>query len=398
MVGRTLIFDEEWYLARYPDIADAVRSGRTPSAREHYLIHGRQEGRSGYRFEPDWYLATYPLVSGEIDQGRASDPRDHYERYGYLRGYLPHAGAERRQIPHMCPHVSGLWIDLPNALDIVNARQDAGLINATQARLLSEFIENGFVVLRAAVAPEVTSRARYDLAKAYLGCFSAVLFDTATQSSWHPDVNDGSAAALDLHWLSPATRALVFSEHVLSFVRLLLDTRPIVFASKARLRGGSERHVQNAVCFPTARPGQLVTAWFPLEDERAGGNQFGCCPDIHWVDCAAVSSGAVRTVMGEDHADAANPIGAAVSKDLKGVEQVLSLARGDAVVFHAGLWHRRMPLDAPSKTERCIEAHYCPSYGAPLSWETGSPQIISHPEQGYCATSLRHGAAIPWRL
>jgi hypothetical protein len=37
-------FDEEWYLHRYPDVAQAVRRhGRT--GRDHYVAHGRAEGR-----------------------------------------------------------------------------------------------------------------------------------------------------------------------------------------------------------------------------------------------------------------------------------------------------------------------------------------------------------------
>jgi hypothetical protein len=38
-------FDEEWYLREYPDVAHAVREGRGPSGRSHYISHGRSEGR-----------------------------------------------------------------------------------------------------------------------------------------------------------------------------------------------------------------------------------------------------------------------------------------------------------------------------------------------------------------
>ena len=38
-------FDEEWYLREYPDVASAVREGRGPSGRSHYISHGRNEGR-----------------------------------------------------------------------------------------------------------------------------------------------------------------------------------------------------------------------------------------------------------------------------------------------------------------------------------------------------------------
>lgn len=40
-----LQFDEEWYLRRYPDVARAIEEGRGKSGLEHYLAHGRSEGR-----------------------------------------------------------------------------------------------------------------------------------------------------------------------------------------------------------------------------------------------------------------------------------------------------------------------------------------------------------------
>lgn len=38
-------FDEAWYLASYPDVAEAVSRGDFASARAHYLGYGRKEGR-----------------------------------------------------------------------------------------------------------------------------------------------------------------------------------------------------------------------------------------------------------------------------------------------------------------------------------------------------------------
>jgi hypothetical protein len=43
--GEPLDFDEEWYLRRYPDVAKAVSEGRGKSGLQHYLVHGRREGR-----------------------------------------------------------------------------------------------------------------------------------------------------------------------------------------------------------------------------------------------------------------------------------------------------------------------------------------------------------------
>ena len=93
MIDAPLEFDAEFYLLQYPDIK---QSGRDPH--EHYLHHGRAEGRFGSAeerarvvaeagnaadFDPEFYLANNPDV-------RASgvDPLEHYLRAGHAEGRL----------------------------------------------------------------------------------------------------------------------------------------------------------------------------------------------------------------------------------------------------------------------------------------------------------------------
>lgn len=38
-------FDEAWYLAAYPDVAEAIRQGNRASGWDHYVLHGKAEGR-----------------------------------------------------------------------------------------------------------------------------------------------------------------------------------------------------------------------------------------------------------------------------------------------------------------------------------------------------------------
>jgi SAM-dependent methyltransferase len=45
-------FDEEWYLATYPDIAEATRLNRTISPRTHFIEHGYFEGRRARASDP----------------------------------------------------------------------------------------------------------------------------------------------------------------------------------------------------------------------------------------------------------------------------------------------------------------------------------------------------------
>lgn len=42
-----LVFDEAWYLQRYPDVALAVQNRKIESGLQHYISHGKKEGRPG---------------------------------------------------------------------------------------------------------------------------------------------------------------------------------------------------------------------------------------------------------------------------------------------------------------------------------------------------------------
>jgi hypothetical protein len=67
------LFDRNWYLAAYPDVA---RSGVNPA--QHYLRHGADEGRDpGPRFSTSKYLQQHPDVAGA-----GMNPLLHYLTFG----------------------------------------------------------------------------------------------------------------------------------------------------------------------------------------------------------------------------------------------------------------------------------------------------------------------------
>jgi hypothetical protein len=58
-----LNFDDGWYLSAYPDVANALQAGAISSALEHYLLHGRAEGRQPLR--PVRSVAIFTMVYNE---------------------------------------------------------------------------------------------------------------------------------------------------------------------------------------------------------------------------------------------------------------------------------------------------------------------------------------------
>jgi hypothetical protein len=86
-------FDEDWYLATYPDIQAAVGQGQFASGWAHFRAIGYFEGRLGSRpiVDSAWYLDTYPDIAQAMLEGKVTSAADHFESFGYAEGRLPSA-------------------------------------------------------------------------------------------------------------------------------------------------------------------------------------------------------------------------------------------------------------------------------------------------------------------
>jgi hypothetical protein len=80
-------FDEGYYRAAHPDIAQAVADGHLPSGRHHYESCGFDEGRIAFALDRAWYCQTYPIAAVEIADGGWQDPEQHWLEVGRGRGY-----------------------------------------------------------------------------------------------------------------------------------------------------------------------------------------------------------------------------------------------------------------------------------------------------------------------
>ncbi len=83
--------DEAWYLAQYPDVADAIRNGIVVSAQEHFLFDGYFEGRMPFPIPVDeaWYLEQNPGVAEYIASGELLSAQQHFNDNGYREGRRP---------------------------------------------------------------------------------------------------------------------------------------------------------------------------------------------------------------------------------------------------------------------------------------------------------------------
>lgn len=85
--------DPEWYLKRYPDIADAIANGVVTSAQVHFVEHGYIEGRAPgpVKVDEPWYLAQYPDIAESIEIGEIKSCQEHFDGHGRAEGRRPYA-------------------------------------------------------------------------------------------------------------------------------------------------------------------------------------------------------------------------------------------------------------------------------------------------------------------
>jgi hypothetical protein len=87
-----VVVDEEWYLAQYPDVAEAIAQGKTTSATQHFIDNGYFENRLPFLISVNerWYFTNYPDVAASVRKGAEPSAQAHFIRSGYREGRLPY--------------------------------------------------------------------------------------------------------------------------------------------------------------------------------------------------------------------------------------------------------------------------------------------------------------------
>lgn len=87
-----VVVDEQWYLAQYPDVAEAIDRGKKTSATQHFIDNGYFENCLPFFIPVNelWYLTNYPDVAASVRQGTEPSAQAHFMRSGYREGRLPY--------------------------------------------------------------------------------------------------------------------------------------------------------------------------------------------------------------------------------------------------------------------------------------------------------------------
>ncbi|MFT4090428.1 MAG: glycosyltransferase [Asticcacaulis sp.] len=94
LILRGRIFDDEWYFEANPDLPKTLKN-----AADHFVRHGRYEGRKARFFDPAWYLLAHDDV-----RSTRLDAWTHYQKYGQSEGrvarfYYVHSSLDYQAMP-----------------------------------------------------------------------------------------------------------------------------------------------------------------------------------------------------------------------------------------------------------------------------------------------------------
>ncbi|MGE5655260.1 MAG: calcium-binding protein [Actinomycetota bacterium] len=83
------IFDESYYLSKYPFVKDAINAGLVKSGLEHFQKYGQKLGLTEVSryFDENYYLSNSPSVAAAVKSGVFASGLDHFIQSGYEAGW-----------------------------------------------------------------------------------------------------------------------------------------------------------------------------------------------------------------------------------------------------------------------------------------------------------------------
>jgi phytanoyl-CoA hydroxylase len=330
-------------------------------------------------FDSNFYLQSYPIVARELSRGDVSSPLEHYQTIGKGRGYLASPLAERHYNADATTSTfGGLWPDHTMAPETLQRKLDSREITSEQAQQLTEWMRDGYTVLKNSISDRDLDAAVADLDKAYSGGFEKALFECPklngkSNISWKPEVKEYNAKVLDLHHFSAAMRRIMFSPVIAEFLKLIFESNAFAAQTLGFWRGSGQEGHQDSAYVPFTLPRNFAATWIALEDVTLGAGELFYYvgshkfPDFLYGGKHKSIAEAERlgyTVQRQEiEAHVASLIKRASETNID--KTVFTAKRGDVLVWHADLVHGGNPV-SKAITRKSFVTHYCPKELSPL--------------------------------
>ena len=265
----------------------------------------------------------------------------------------------------------GCWTDRRDADRLLGQKIDQGLLSPATATRLSDFIRDGFVILKGAVSTEVTSQIRADMEQAFDGKNSGI------KGAWTEPgkglmlqpvgahLKEKRLKLLNLYAFSNAALQAIFAPLIANFVREVLGQPPLAFQSLSFTYGTTQPIHQDSAYVIVDAPMQFVASWIALEDVTTGSGALEYYPGSHKNEEYLFEGQYKKMPTGSDE----HPMFLKWQHDesaRRGLRKASFLAKeGDALIWASDLAHGGSDVSDSTATRKSLVTHYCPLTSSP---------------------------------
>lgn len=259
----------------------------------------------------------------------------------------------------------GFWTDSPDAAQQVDTRLQAGDITPEEAEQLRHFIRDGYVVIPAAISPDLADGIAHEMQHVYEHGDKFVArterqgYNLATKDV----VESRFMRLIDYYVNSALAREAAFCSKITRFLQLVFDRGVMAFQSLSFTVGSQQHMHQDGAYVVLSEPLQFAASWIALQDVEEGTGELEYFPGSHrWPDF--LFSGEFKHWKpardGQEQLHAYYAYLHEVAEK-RGVQaQCFRPKKGDALIWAADLAHGGSRITKPEATRRSLVTHYCP--------------------------------------
>lgn len=261
----------------------------------------------------------------------------------------------------------GLWIDRQDWEQELLRRAQAGAITAEDARLLRDFVRDGFIILPQAASHAAVDAFQAEIEAGFRNGNPKLLYQSHKDKTTRPlatAVDRLGSRVVDSFVALPQALELFTSPALHRFLSLIFGADPHLFQSLSFDQGSQQGLHQDTAYVVVDHPLELAACWIALQDVQPGSGELIYLPGSHRFPDWDFGRG-VKHWSGEP-ADAQTHTEWSAWLHKEGAARGLTLQRflprkGDILIWHADLAHGGDQVVDGSLTRQSLVGHFCPA-------------------------------------
>ncbi|MGA8534890.1 MAG: phytanoyl-CoA dioxygenase family protein [Candidatus Tumulicola sp.] len=271
----------------------------------------------------------------------------------------------------------GLWTDLNNADAVLAGKVAIGAVSPSEARLVNDFIQKGFVLLPRATDPNMIDRVLEDVESIVDGKIprKCSYWDSTghhIEAANRANTLEKEAKILDMHEASQSAQQIIFSPAISRFLNIIFERPALAFQSLGFLRGSQQGVHRDTAFVRVSSSQEFVASWIALEDIVPGSGELEYYVGSHALPDYLFSGGDRWVKPGNPEVDGFSEGLHAMARAAKLDFTQFRPKKGDVLIWAAELMHGGSHIENEKQTRKSLVTHYCPVDQHPMYFYKGN--------------------------